>query len=205
MRTEASPSFGLRWVWLGAALLGALALAAGIVARTWWLNPGFPHSPFRWASMLATLVAAVCAALLARRDRSTPRLLLALGLAYIATDTALGLHERFAADLDPRALATLEDGAVALLGTTLLLGVVTVLLLLELRPGRRGTAMIAAGTALLVLAVAARFGGGALAALHRLPAGEPRTAGLAAMHACGLSGWLLVAAGLFVRANGTPT
>jgi hypothetical protein len=151
--------------------------------------------------VLATLVAAGCALILARRERRKPRLLLAAGLVYIAVDNALGLHQRLAADLDPRALASFEEGAVPLVANTLLLGVVAVLLLLELRWARPAAAMIAAGTALLATALAARFCGGALAALNGLPAGEPRAAGEAAMHACGLAGWMLVAAGLLVRAR----
>ena len=47
MRTEASPSFGLRWVWLGAALLGAVALAAGIALQL--VYPGDFASPYRLA------------------------------------------------------------------------------------------------------------------------------------------------------------
>jgi hypothetical protein len=200
-RAHPSRPYPLAWVWLGAAVVGSLALAAGLAGRTRWLNPAFERSPFTWASVLATLVAAVCAAVLARRDRGKSRLFLAVGLAYIAVDDALGLHERFAADLDPRALASFEGGALPLVANTLLLGAVAVLLLLELRSARPASALIAAGTALLAVAVAARFGGGALAAIDGLPAGEPRAAGEAAMHACGLSGWMLVAAGLLVRAR----
>jgi hypothetical protein len=188
-------------VWLGACVVGLLALVAGVAAHGWWLNPAFQRSPFRWTSVLATLVAAGCAVVLARRERGKPRLLLAAGLVYIAVDNALGLHQRLAADLDPRALASFEQGAVPLVANTLLLVVVAVLLLLELRLARPASAMIAAGTALLATALAARFCGGTLAALNGLPAGGPRAAGEAAMHACGLAGWMLVASGLLVRAR----
>lgn len=200
-RTRPSRGNHVAWVWLGTAVVGVLALAAGLAARSWWLNPAFQRSPFRWTSILAILIAAGCAVVLARRERGKPRLLLAIGLAYIAVDNALGLHQRLAADLDLRALTSLEGGAVPLVANTLLLGVVAVLLLLELRLARPASAMIAAGTALLATALAARFCGGALAALDGLPTGEPRAAGEAAMHACGLAGWMLVAAGLLVRAR----
>ena len=113
---RARPSRGnpVAWVWLGTAVVGVLALAAGLAARSWWLNPAFQRSPFRWTSILAILIAAGCAVVLARRERGKSRLLLAIGLAYIAVDNALGLHQRLAADLDLRALTSLEEGAVPL-------------------------------------------------------------------------------------------
>ena len=55
-----------------------------------------------------------------------------------------------------------------------------------------------AGLALLVVALGARFGGAALAAIDQLPVGDTRDAGEAAMHAFDLMGWSLVAAGLFM-------
>ena len=58
------------------------------------------------------LIAAGCAVVLARRGKNGKgTLLLAIGLAYIAVDNALGLHQRLAADLDLRAPTSLEEGA----------------------------------------------------------------------------------------------
>jgi hypothetical protein len=185
------------WVWPTVLVVGLLDLIAGLEAHS-WLDPAAERSPFSWASALTTLVAAVCVAILATRGRRNARIVLAVGLAFIAVDQAFGLHERLAADLDLRALVSLEWCTCALVGYTLLLGVVAVLLVLEIRASRRPPTMLLTGVALLVLALGARFGGAALAGLDALPAGETRDVGEAAMHACELMGWALVASGLLV-------
>jgi hypothetical protein len=59
--------------------------------------------------------------------------------------------------------------------------------------------LLVAGVVLLAVALAGRLGGGALAALYHLPDGDPRRVGEAAMEGMALSGWVLVAAGLFGR------
>ncbi len=186
------------WVWPAVLVVGLLDLAAGLGSRSWWLNPAAERSPFSWAAALAVVVAAACVAVLATRSRGKARLVLAAGLAFIAVDEALGLHERLAADLDARALVKLEWCTCALIGYTLLLGAVAVLLLLEMRSARRPPTMLLAGVVLLAAALGARFGGALLAGLHELPAGETRDAGEAAANAFGLMGWVLVASGLLL-------
>ena len=183
-------------VWLCVFAVGGLELVAGFYDGTSWLSPASGSSVFRWIGAVSTAIAALCAVALARRGRSASRLLLAAGLGYVAIDQVLGLHERFGADLDARALTSLHWNGGLFVLQILLLGGVCLLLVREARLAQVGSALIAAGTALLATAIGARFGGGALAALDQLPDGEPRQAGEAAMHACGLCGWLLVAAGL---------
>ena len=186
------------WVWPAVLAVGLLDLVAGLEARSWWLDPAAESSPFSWACALAALAAAGCAIVLATRGRRNARIVLALGLAFIAVDEAFGLHERLADDLDLRALESLTWRTTALVGYTILLGAVAILLVLEIRSSRRRPTLLIAGVALLVAALGARFGGAALDALDALPAGGTRDAGEAAMHAFDLMGWSLVAAGLFV-------
>ena len=59
--------------------------------------------------------------------------------------------------------------------------------------------------ALLGTALAMRFGGGILAVLHHLPAGETRRSGEAGAHGFALAGWVLVAAGLFYARSSTQS
>ena len=120
-------------------------------------------------------------------------MLLATLLVVIGLDEAFGLHERFAADLNVHSLALGWSG-VALAVDAALLGVAGLLLALEARVSRE--ALLVGGVALLVVALTARFAGGALAALHQLPTGEPRRTGEATVEGMALSGWVLVAAGL---------
>jgi len=187
------------WVCPAVLVLGLLDLAAGLQGHS-WLDPQAERSPFSLASALAALAAAACVVVLATRGRRNLRLLLAASLAFVAADEAFGLHERVAADLDARALASLDWTSAALVGYTVLLGLVAVLLLLEIRASRRVRlpTMLLAGVLLLVAALAARFGGAALSAADALPTGGARHAGEAAMHAFDLMGWTLVAAGLLV-------
>ena len=187
----------LAWVWPAVLVVGLLDLAAGLEARSLWLDPAAESSPFSWACALAVLAAAACVTVLAMHGRRNARITLAMGLVVIAVDEAFGLHERLAADLDLRALETLTWRTCALVGYTILLAVVAILLVIEIRSSRRPTLLIA-GLALLVVALGARFGGAALAAVDQLPVGDTRDAGEAAMHAFDLMGWSLVAAGLFV-------
>ena len=186
------------WVWPAVLVVGLLDLVAGLEARSWWLDPAAESSPFSWACALAVLAAAACVTVLAMHGRRNARITLAMGLVVIAVDEAFGLHERLAADLDLRALETLTWRTCALVGYTILLGVVAILLVLEIRSSRRRPTLLIAGLALLVVALGARFGGAALAAIDQLPVGDTRDAGEAAMHAFDLMGWSLVAAGLFV-------
>ena len=187
-------STGVALAWLASAAVGGLALAAGVLSDAAWLNPGAERSPFSWAGALATLVAAACAASLARTGNARRRLLLAVLLALIAVDQAAGLHERFAADLDARRVAVSWAG-LAFAAGALVFVAAGVLLALEARS--RTPLAVAAGVALLGTALAMRFGGGVLAVLHHLPAGETRRSGEAAAHGLTLSGWVLIAAGLF--------
>ena len=100
-------------------------------------------SPFSWACALAVLAAAACVTVLAMHGRRNARITLAMGLVVIAVDEAFGLHERLAADLDLRALETLTWRTCALVGYTILLGVVAILLVIEIRSSRRPTLLIA--------------------------------------------------------------
>jgi hypothetical protein len=195
-------STGVVLAWLAALTVGALALAAGVLADGGWLNPDAERSPFSWAGALATLLAAAGAASLARTGNAWRRLLLAGLLSVIAVDQAVGLHERFAADLDTRRVAVSWDG-VAFAAGALVLVAAGVLLALEAR--RRTPLAVAAGVALLATALAMRFGGGVLAVLHHLPAGGTRRSGEAAAQGLALSGWVLVAAGLFYGRSSTQS
>ena len=189
--------FATRHAWVAGAALGALALVAGSVSDVRCLEPGAERSPFSWVAALAILLAAVCAALLARDGRSGPRLLLAAALVFVALDEAFGLHERFADDLDARRLslgwptAAAVAEAVALIAAGLLLA-------LEARR-KRETPLVVAGVLLLAVAFAARLGGAVLIEVLQFPTGGARRAGEAAAHAAALSGWILVAAGLLAR------
>lgn len=185
--------------WLAAASFGALALTAEAVFRSPWLKPSAERSPLSWAAALAILFGAGCAAALARRKRGWQRALLATLLVAIGLDEALGLHERFAADLDARRLA-LGWSSVALAVEVTLLGAGAVLLALEARRGREP--LLVGGVVLLALALTGRLGGGALAALDHLPRGGPRRAGEAAAEGMALAGWVLVATGLLGRLRG---
>jgi hypothetical protein len=149
---------------------------------------------------LTILFGAACAALLARRKRGWQSVLLAILLVSIGLDEALGLHERFAADLDARRIALgWTSGALAAEASLLCAG--ALLLALEARRGRES--LLIAGVVLLAVAVTGRFGGGALAALHHLPGGDLRRLGEAATEGMALSGWVLVAAGLLGRVRGS--
>jgi len=195
-------STGVVLAWLAALSVGGLALAAGVLADGGWLNPDAERSPFSWAGALATLLAAAGAASLARTGNAGRRLLLAGLLALIALDQAVGLHERFAADLDARRVAVSWDG-VAFAAGALVLVAAGVLLALEARA--RTPLAVVAGVALLATALAMRFGGGVLAVLHHLPAGATRRGGEAAAQGLALSGWVLVAAGLFYARSSTQS
>ena len=184
--------------WVPAAAVGSLALAAGVLSDAGRLNPGAERSPFSWVAAAAALLAAACAARLARGGNAPRRLLLAALLALVAVDEAVGLHERFAADLDARRVAI--SWPAAALGTEVAL-LVAAGFLLALEARRPSAFAVAAGVALLGAALAMRFGGGALAALHHLPRGETRRAGEAAAHGLALSGWVLVAGGLLAQAQ----
>ncbi len=174
----------------------ALALTAEAVSQSPWLKPSAERSPFSWAAALTILFGAGCAVVLARRNHGWQRVLLAILLVSIGLDEALGLHERFAADLDARRVS-LGWSSVALAVEASLLGAAALLLALEARIGRES--LLVAGVVLLAVALAGRLGGGALAALHQLPGGDPRRVGEAAMEGMALSGWVLVAAGLLGR------
>jgi len=195
-------STGVVLAWLAALSVGGLALAAGVLADGGWLNPDAERSPFSWAGALATLLAAAGAASLARTGNAGRRLLLAGLLALIALDQAVGLHERFAADLDARRVAVSWDG-VAFAAGALVLVAAGVLLALEARA--RTPLAVVAGVALLATALAMRFGGGVLAVLHHLPAGATRRGGEAAAQCLALSGWVMVAAGLFYARSSTQS
>jgi hypothetical protein len=191
-------STGVVLAWLAALTVGGLALAAGVLADGGWLNPDAEGSPFSWAGALATLLAAAGAASLARTGNAWRRLVLAGLLAVIALDQAVGLHERFAVDLDARRVAFSWDG-VAFAAGALVLVAAGVLLALEART--RTPLAVVAGVALLATALAMRFGGGVLAVLHHLPAGATRRGGEAAAQGLALSGWVLVAVGLYARSS----
>ncbi len=191
-RADRSPALA----WLAAATFVALALTAEAVSQSPWLKPSAERSPFSWAAALTILFGAGCAVVLARRNHGWQRVLLAALLVSIGLDEALGLHERFAADLDARRVS-LGWSSVALAVEASLLGAAALLLALEARIGREP--LLVAGVVLLAVALAGRLGGGALAALHHLPGGDPRRVGEAAMEGMALSGWVLVAAGLFGR------
>jgi hypothetical protein len=182
--------------------VGGLALATEVFSDAAWLKPGAERSPFSWAGALATLLAAAGAVSLSRTGNTRRRLLLAGLLALIAVDQAFGLHERFAEDLDARRVAISWAG-VALAAGVLVFVAAGVLLALEARS--RTPLAIAAGVALLGTALAMRFGGGVLAGLHHLPAGETRRSGEAAAHGLALAGWVLVAAGLFYARSSTQS
>ena len=186
------------WAWACAVAAGLLALAAGVLGYGGRLDPAAEGSPFSWAGAAAGVLAAVAAAAAARR-RGNPvrRTVLAVGLLCVAVDEALGLHERFADDLDAR--HAMNGSALDLAGIGafgIVLATVGALLALELRHDRRARPMLAAGLGLLVAALLARVAGGALAAFGRLPHGPLRTAGESADHAAKLGGWVLVAVGL---------
>lgn len=197
-----SRNSGVAFVWLMAAIVGAAALAAGVLADSGWLTPGAEGSPFSWAGALATFLAAAGAASLARTGNTARRLLLAVLLALIAVDQAAGLHERFADDLDARRVVISWAGA-AFVVAVLVFVAAGVLLALEARSPT--SLAVVAGVTLLGTALAMRFGGGVLAVLHHLPAGETRRGGEAAAHGLALSGWVLVAAGLFYACSSTQS
>jgi succinate dehydrogenase hydrophobic anchor subunit len=182
--------------------VGGLALAVGVLSDAAWLKPGAERSPFSWAGALATLIAAVGAASLARTANTWRRSLLAVLLALIAVDQAAGLHERFADDLDTRRVAISWAGA-AFVVAVLVFVAAGVLLALEARSPT--SLAVVAGVTLLGTALAMRFGGGVLAVLHHLPAGETRRSGEAAAHGLALAGWVLVAAGLFYARSSTQS
>jgi hypothetical protein len=189
-----------RWAWACAVVAALLALVAGLLGYGGRLDPAAEGSPFSWAGAAAgalAAAAAVGAALRWQRARAR-RALLALGLLCVAVDDALGLHERFADDLDPRGTTGvgLGWGAVGMAGYGILLAAVVALLAAELRGGRRARPMLTAGVALLALALLARVAGGGLAAAGGLPHGPVRHAGESADHAAKLAGWVLVAAAL---------
>jgi hypothetical protein len=160
------------------------------------LKPSAERSPFSWAAAVTILFGAGCAAVLARRNRRWQRVLLATVLVWIGLDEAFGLHERFAADLDARRVGLGWSG-VALAVVALLYGAAALLLALEARLGRES--MLVAGVGLLAVSLTGRLGGGALAALHHLPGGDPRDVGEATTGGMALSGWVLVAAALLAR------
>jgi hypothetical protein len=191
------PSTELALTWAPAAAAGSLALAASLASDTSWLKPQAERSPFSWLAAAAVVAAAAGVLRLARDRCAARRLLLAALLAALAADEAFGLHERFAADLDARRVA-LTWPAAGLAADALLLLVAGVLLVAEARGLRSAT--VAAGVALLAGALAMRFGGGVLAGLHRLPAGDARRTGEAVAQGIALAGWMLVAGGLLARA-----
>ena len=196
------PNTGVAVAWVTAAVVGAATLATGVLSDASWLKPGAERSPFSWAGALATLLAAAGAASLARTGNAWRRLLLAGLLAVIAVDEAVGLHERFAADLDARRVAVSWDG-IAFAAGALVLVAAGALLALEART--RTPLAVVAGVALLATALAMRFGGGVLAVLHHLPAGETRRSGEAAAQGLALAGWVLVVAGLFYARSSTQS
>jgi hypothetical protein len=189
------------WAWACAVVAALLALGAGLLGYGGRLDPAAEGSPFSWAGAAAGLAAAVAAAGAALRwpRARARRTLLALGLLGVAADDALGLHERFADDLDPRSAlggSGLGWGAVGMVGYGVLLAAVVLLLAAELRGERRARPMLTAGVTLLVFALLARVAGGAVAAAGGLPHGPMRHAGESADHAAKLAGWFLVAAAL---------
>jgi hypothetical protein len=192
---------GHTWAWACAAVAALLALAAGLLGHGGRLDPAAEGSPFSWAASAAGLLAAVAAAGAALRWRGARarRGLLALALLCVAADDALGLHERFANDLDPRRAmghGVVGWSAVGMAGYGILLAAVVALLAIELRGERRARPMLTAGVTLLVLALLARVGGGALAAAGGLPHGDVRHVGESADSAAKLAGWVLVAVAL---------
>ena len=188
-----------RWAWACAVVAALLALAAGLLGYSGRLDPAAARPGHRpGAAGLLAAVAAAGAAIRWSRGRAR-RAVLALGLLCVAADDALGLHERFADDLDPRSAirgSGLGWGVAGMACYGIVLAVVVTLLALELSGERRARPMLTAGVALLVLAVGARLAGGALAALGGLPHGPVRHAGESADHAAKLAGWVLVAAAL---------
>jgi len=189
------------WAWACAIVVALLALAAGLLGYGGRLDPAAEGSPFSWAAAAAGVLAAVAAAGAALRWPSARarRGLLALALLCVAADDALGLHERFADDLDPRRAMggdVVGWSAVGMAGYGIVLAAVVALLALELRGERRARPMLTAGVTLLVLALLARVAGGALAAVGGLPHGHVRHAGESADSAAKLAGWVLVAAAL---------
>jgi hypothetical protein len=189
------------WAWACAVVAALLALAAGLLGYGGRLDPAAEGSPFSWAAAAAGVLAAVAAAGAALRwpGARARRGLLALALLCVAADDALGLHERFADDLDPRRAMggdVVGWSAVGTAGYGILLAAVVALLALELRVERRARPMLTAGVTLLVLALLARVAGGALAAMGGLPHGHVRHAGESADSAAKLAGWVLVAAAL---------
>lgn len=189
------------WAWACAVAAALLVLVAGLLGYGGRLDPAAEGSPFSWAGAAAGAVAALAAAGAALRwpRARARRALLALGLLCVAADDALGLHERFADDLDPRPAmggGGLGWGAVGMVGYGILLAAVVALLAAELRGERRARPMLTAGVTLLVIALLARVAGGAVAAAGGLPHGHVRHAGESADHAAKLAGWVLVAAAL---------
>jgi hypothetical protein len=189
------------WAWAWAGVAALLALVAGLLGYGGRLDPAAEGSPFSWAAAAAGVLAAVAAsgAALRRPQARARRALLALALLCVAADDALGLHERFADDLDPRPAMggnVLGWAAFGMAAYGLVLAAVVVMLALELRGERRARAMLTAGVALLVLALSARVAGGALAAMGGLPHGNVRQAGESVDSAAKLAGWVLVAAAL---------
>jgi hypothetical protein len=189
------------WAWTCAVVAALLALAAGLLGYGGRLNPAAEGSPFSWAAAAAGVLAAVATAGAALRWPSARarRALLAFALLSVAADDALGLHERFADDLDPRPAMggnVLGWAAFGIAAYGIVLAAVVVMLALELRGERRARPMLTAGLTLLVLALLARVAGGALAAMGGLPHGHVRHAGESADSAAKLAGWMLVAAAL---------
>jgi hypothetical protein len=189
------------WAWACAVVAALLALVAGLLGYGGRLDPAAEGSPFSWVAAAAGVLAAFAAAGAALRwpRARTRRALLALALLCVAADDALGFHERFADDLDPRPAMggdVLGWAAVGIAAYGIVLAAVVALLALELRGERRARPMLTAGVTLLVLALLARVAGGALAAMGGLPHGPVRQAGESADSAAKLAGWVLVAASL---------
>jgi hypothetical protein len=195
VRSARAAWLGLLWPCASGAAV--LALGAGLTGTHGRLDPAAEGSPFSWAAACAAAGAAFVAAYVAKRrgDLRVRRVALAAGLAYLALDNALGLHERLAADLDARAVEASDWRSFGLAGYGLLFAAVVCLLAVELRRSR-DRRMLAAGALLLVTALAARIGGSVLAAAGVLPHGTGRDVGLALDHAAQLAGWILVAGGL---------
>jgi hypothetical protein len=198
---RARKAHGHTWAWTCAVVAALLVLVAGLLGYGGRLDPAAEGSPFSWAGAAAGALAAVAAAGAALRwpRARVRRALLAFVLLCVAADEALGLHERFADDLDPRAAMEgrgLGWGVVGMAGYGVLLAAVVLLLAAELRGARRARPMLTAGVTLLVFALVARVAGGAVAAAGGLPHGHVRHAGESADHAAKLAGWFLVAAAL---------
>ncbi|HSS82065.1 MAG TPA: hypothetical protein VLK24_12835 [Gaiellaceae bacterium] len=184
---------------LVAAAWGAADFAAGVGHSSGWMRPSGEPSVFGWVCGSVVLIGAASLTSLAVRGRAGSRLLLATGLAYIAVDEVLGVHERLAGDLDARSLMPPGWAAAGLLLSVAVFAAVAYLLLRDAGPRGACRTLVVTGVALLVASIAARFAGGFLAAAHRLPAGASRSVGESVAHACGSVGWLLVAAGLLAR------